>query len=61
MKNFGKLLFAAVLTLLLNQGLCQNFLDKEFSPDKTYILLANPTVQNIETINYLLANHILQL
>ena len=61
MKNFGKLLIAFVLTLFLNPGFSQNFLDKELSPNKIYVLLAHPTVQNIETINYLLTNRILQL
>ena len=61
MKNFGKLLITLVLTLFLNSVFCQNFLEKEFSPNKTYVLLAHPTVNNIETINYLLTNHILQL
>jgi len=61
MKNFRTLLITFVLTLFLNQGFCQNFLEKEPAPDKTYILLAHPTVQNIETINYLLNNHLLQL
>lgn len=61
MKNFRTLLITFVLTLFLNQGFCQNFLEKELAPDKTYILLAHPTVQNIETINYLLNNHLLQL
>jgi putative glutamine amidotransferase len=61
MKNFGKLLLTFVLTLFLNSVFSQNFLENEFSPKKTYVLLAHPTVSNIETINTLLANHILQL
>ncbi len=61
MKNFGKLLVIFVLTLFLNEAFSQNFLEKELSPNKTYVLLAHPTVKNIETINFLLTNHILQL
>ncbi len=61
MKNYAKLFIAFVLTLVLNTGFSQNFLDKELSPDKTYVLLAHPTVNNIETINFLLKNRILQL
>jgi len=61
MKNFGKLLVIFVLTLFLNEAFSQNFLEKELSPNKTYVLLAHPTVKNIETINFLLTNRILQL
>jgi len=61
MKNYTKLLIAFVLTLFLNTGFSQDFLDKELAPNKTYVLLAHPTVQNIETVNFLLTNHILQL
>lgn len=61
MKNFGKLLVIFVLTLFLNQAFSQNFLEKELSPNKTYVLLAHPTVKNIETINFLITNRILQL
>jgi putative glutamine amidotransferase len=61
MKNKGKLLITLVLTFLLNAGFSQNFLEKGLSPNKTYILLAHPTVNNIQTINYLLTNHILEL
>jgi len=61
MKNFGKFLLTILLTALLNAGFAQNFLDNEFKSGKTYILLAHPTVQNIETINFLMNNNILQL
>jgi len=61
MKNFGKLLVIFVLTLFMNEAFSQNFLEKEFSPNKTYVLLAHPTVKNIETINFLITNHILNL
>ena len=61
MKNFGKLLIVFVLTISLNPVFCQDFLEKELLPNKTYVLLAHPTVANIETINFLLTNRILQL
>ena len=61
MKNFSRLLILFVLTLSLNPVFSQNFLEKELSPNKTYVLLAHPTVANIETINFLLTNRILQL
>jgi putative glutamine amidotransferase len=61
MKTFGKLLVIFVFTLFLNPVFSQNFLEKELSPNKTYVLLAHPTVNNIETIHFLLTNHILQL
>lgn len=61
MKNTGTLLITLVLTIFLNTGFCQNFLEKELSPNKTYILLAHPTIENINTINFLINNHILQI
>ncbi len=61
MKNLSRLLILFVLTLSLNPVFSQDFLEKELSPNKTYVLLAHPTVANIETINFLLINHILQL
>ena len=61
MKNFGRLLVLFVFTLFLNPVFSQNFLEKELSPNKTYVLLAHPTVANLETISFLLTNHILQL
>jgi len=61
MKNFSRLLIIFVLTLSLNPVFSQNFLEKELSPSKSYVLLAHPTVANIETINFLLTNRILQL
>ena len=61
MKNFGKLASAFVLVLFLNTGFAQNFLETELKPNKTYVLLAYPTVQNLETIQFLLNNQILQV
>lgn len=61
MKNIGKLTLVLIFAFLLNAGFAQNFLESELKPGKTYILLANPTVHNIETIDFLLTNGILQL
>jgi len=61
MKHFGKLILALIFTILLKSGFAQNFLESELKPGKTYVLLAHPTVQNIETIDFLLKNGILQL
>ncbi len=36
----------------------QNFFNTDYDPEKSYILIAHPTVQNIETINYLIDNQI---
>jgi len=61
MKNYGKLILTILLTTLLNAGFAQNFLETEYKSGKVYILLAHPTVQNFETIHFLLNNNILQL
>jgi putative glutamine amidotransferase len=61
MKNIGKLILTLVLVIFLKAAFAQNFLETELKQNKTYILLAHPTVENIETIQFLLANNILQL
>ena len=61
MKNFGKHFLTLVLVVLIHTGFAQNFLDSELKPGKTYLLLAHPTVQNIQTIQFLLNQNILQL
>jgi len=61
MKNFGKLFLSLVLVVLIHTGFAQNFLDTEHSSEKTYLLLAHPTVENIQTIQFLLDQNILQL
>lgn len=61
MKNFGKLVFTLILVISLKVGFAQNFLDTELKQNKTYVLLVHPTVQNIETIRFLLENNILQV
>jgi len=62
MKNsFAKFTFTLVLIFLLNPGFAQNFIESGFKPEKTYILLAHPTVYNLETINFLVQNNILEV
>ena len=61
MKNFGKLFLSLVLVVLVHTGFAQNFLDSELNSKKTYLLLAHPTVENIQTIQFLLDQNILQL
>ncbi|HZL12282.1 MAG TPA: gamma-glutamyl-gamma-aminobutyrate hydrolase family protein [Prolixibacteraceae bacterium] len=61
MKTYGKLILTLFFAILLEAGFAQNFLASELKPDKKYVLLAHPTVQNIETIQFLLNNDILKL
>jgi putative glutamine amidotransferase len=61
MKQSVKFAFALILFLLLKTGLAQDFLSKGFQENKTYVLLARPTVQNIETIHFLISNKILNI
>jgi len=56
-----KLFSLLALLLILNTGSAQNFLESGIKPDKHYILLAHPTVQNIKTIQFLLEKNILQI
>jgi putative glutamine amidotransferase len=61
MKNFGRFVLTLVLAFSINLGFAQNFLENGLNQNKTYILLAHPTVQNIETIHFMLKNNILHL
>lgn len=61
MKNFGRFVITLVLAISLNIGFAQNFLETELKQNKTYVLLAHPTVQNIQTIHFMLNNKILNL
>lgn len=61
MKNFGRFVFTLVLAISINLGFAQNFLENELNQNKTYLLLAHPTVQNLETIHFMLNNNILHL
>jgi putative glutamine amidotransferase len=61
MKKFKRLFLSLLFAVLTTSGFSQNFLDSDYQPKQTYILLAHPTVQNLETIQFLLKNNILQL
>jgi putative glutamine amidotransferase len=61
MKNFRKAVLSLLLAIIVHFAFSQNFLDTELRPDKTYILLAHPTVQNLETISFLIKNKVLTL
>jgi putative glutamine amidotransferase len=61
MRTIVKFLGVFFFTFFVAVSFGQNFLEKEYKPGKTYVLLAHPTVQNIETIQFLLNNKLLQL
>jgi putative glutamine amidotransferase len=61
MKTFGRHFLALAFIVFAYSGLAQNFLESGIKPDKKYVLLAHPTVQNLETIQFLLQNNILKL
>ena len=61
MKNFKKFAFTLFLAISLTVGFAQDFLETGLKQNKTYILLAQPTVQNLEIIQFLLTNNILKL
>ncbi|PIF02126.1 MAG: hypothetical protein CR996_01575 [Draconibacterium sp.] len=54
-----------IITLLLFQFIIivkgQDFFLKDFDHSKEYVLLANPTVHNIQTIQFLLKKHLLRV
>lgn len=39
----------------------QNFFNKDFNQKKQYIILTNPTIKNLKTINYLVENKLLKI
>ena len=61
MQNIGKFIYTLILVISVQAGFAQDFMETGFRKNKTYVLLAHPTVQNIETIDFLLDNKILQL
>jgi putative glutamine amidotransferase len=61
MKTYLKLISLLALLLVLTTGSAQNFLESGIKSDKQYVLLAHPTVQNLETIRFLLDKNILQV
>lgn len=61
MKNCGKLILTTILIISIQAGIAQNFMQTGFRKNKTYVLLAHPTVNNIKTIEFLLENNIFHL
>lgn len=61
MNHFGKSVLTFILLIFFYSGFGQNFLDTEYKPHQSYVLLAHPTVQNLETIHFLVENNLLQL
>lgn len=60
-RSLAKLFLSLLFAIFTFSGFGQDFLESEFNPGRTYVLLAHPTVQNLETIHFLLTNNILQL
>ncbi|MCA1758792.1 MAG: hypothetical protein LC658_03400 [Bacteroidales bacterium] len=56
-----KLIFINLLLFFSTVLFAQNFFREDFDAGKKYILLANPTVNNIETINFLLNKKLLKI
>lgn len=48
-----RILLHLILLLFVLSGFSQNFFDTDFSQRKKYIVLTNPTVRNLKTIQYL--------
>lgn len=61
MKNFRNIILSLSILFFIQTAYAQNFLNEGWKKNKTYVLLAHPTVQNIETINFLLENKLLKL
>jgi len=53
------LLLTAILFVI--NGFAQHFFENDFDKDKKYIILTNPTVRNIKTIQYLTRQHLLDV
>ncbi len=56
-----KLLLILCILVLSFSGFSQNFFREEFNHHKKYIILTNPTVHNLKTIQYLLNKHLLDV
>ncbi len=53
-------LFIIAITCLLVAN-SQDFFDSDFNKNKNYVLLTNPTVETVKTIQYLMDNRLLRL
>jgi putative glutamine amidotransferase len=58
MQKFLLLLFSF---FVFNSAFCQHFFDGNFDEHKKYIILCDPTIDRIETIQYLTTNHIFKV
>ncbi len=58
MKQIFLIAFALIFSLNL---FAQNFFREDFDEKKQYVILTNPTVRNIKTINYLVDNKLLKI
>ena len=61
MKNLARLILSLSCAIFTLSGFGQHISEFEFNPGKTYVLIAHPTVQNLETVSFLEKNKILQL
>jgi len=52
-------LLISVVILFPKHGISQDFFNTNYNPSKSYILMTNPTIQNIERLNYLINNRII--
>jgi putative glutamine amidotransferase len=55
------LLFLLITILFVFNGYAQHFFENNFDKTKKYIILANPTIRNIKTIQYLTRQHLLDI
>lgn len=53
LNEMKQLLLVLFIFLFVSQGFSQDFFNSDFNRRKKYILLTNPTVQNLKTIQYL--------
>ena len=57
----SRLILAVLFFVLWGQITAQNFFNQDFNQNKQYIILTNPTIRNLETIDYLLENKLLKI
>ncbi|HLN74311.1 MAG TPA: gamma-glutamyl-gamma-aminobutyrate hydrolase family protein [Prolixibacteraceae bacterium] len=61
MKYIQRIILTVSLLIFLQTTYAQDFLKDGWKQGKTYLLLAHPTVQNIETIDFLVKHDILKV
>ncbi len=54
-------LILLITLLFVYNGFAQHFFENDFDKGKKYIILTNPTVRNIKTIQYLTRQHLLDI